>query len=162
MTRTQRIRIRFHSRRFSHVIKCTCVIYERSINEINLSERLLPPSTTTRLTSLCRTTVPVRYSWLALASTLNFLAGFCRLRILRRDSKVLNLDTNSHYMFELQDELLSCKTHTCTLQCERRQWGLLLISWPSSLFFALLWACELHWPPHELCKREGLCCSRLS
>lgn len=54
---------------------------------------LLPPSTTTRLTSLCRTTVPVRYSWLALASTLNFLAGFCRLRILNKENKELNDDT---------------------------------------------------------------------
>lgn len=43
-----------------------------------------PPSTTTMLTSLCKTTVPVRYSWFALASTLNFFAGFWRLRILCR------------------------------------------------------------------------------
>lgn len=50
---------------------------------------ILPPSTTTRLTSLCNTTVPVRYSWLAFASTLNFLAGFCRLRILSEESDVV-------------------------------------------------------------------------
>lgn len=42
-----------------------------------------PPSTTTMLISLCRTTVPVRYSWLALASTLNFLAGLVRFLILQ-------------------------------------------------------------------------------
>lgn len=123
----------------------------------------LPPSTTTRLTSLCKTTVPVRYSWLALASTLNFLAGFCRLRILCREVKVLKLDTplscdtvHPHtldliHIFELH-YVVSLQIHTCTLQYEHHSWRLLLTSWPSSLSSAPMWAYGLHLPPHEPCK----------
>lgn len=121
----------------------------------------LPPSTTTRLTSLCRTTVPVRYSWLALASTLNFLAGLCKLRILHREGKVLALDTlirckwhTLHCIFKPQYVSSCYKEPTCTLQCELHHWGLLLASWPSSLYVALMWACGLHWPPHEPCRGE--------
>lgn len=117
----------------------------------------LPPSTTTRLTSLCRTTVPVKYSWLALASTLNFLAGFCRLRILNRKGKVLRHSltlqhTNAALYICTGVCSLSLQIQTYTLRCEHHRWCLLLTSWPSSLSSALLWVCERHWPLHEPCR----------
>lgn len=46
------------------------------------------------------------------------------------------------------------KMHTCRHQCERHRSDLLLTSWPSSPSSALLWACGLHWPPHELWTHE--------
>lgn len=118
----------------------------------------LPPSTTTKLTSLCNTTVPVRYSWFALASTLNFLAGFCRFRILYKEgclnyTSILWL-THILLYVSMYVCVLSLLTNTCTQQCERHQWGPPLTSWPSFLSSALLSACGLRWPLRELCK-EG-------
>lgn len=89
-------------------------------------------------------------------------------KLLGRILQVTDPVQGRQYIWIRQTSILQHKLHnvlktvfgllrqmrTCTLQCEHRQWGLLLTSWPSSLSSALMWAFGLRWHPREPCKEE--------